>query len=80
MHKIILAFDSFKGSLSASDITASLTQTIHQKWPACDVCSFPIADGGEGTVQAIKRCKSVVQYTCNVHGPLNEQTSHAGHF
>ena len=75
MHKIILAFDSFKGSLNASDITASLTRTIRQKWPVCDVCSFPIADGGEGTVQAIKRCKSVAQYTCNVHGPLNEHIS-----
>lgn len=72
MHKIILAFDSFKGSISALDITSRLTQTITRLWPNCQVCSFPIADGGEGTIQAIERCKPVVRHTCKVHGPLFE--------
>ena len=70
MQKVVLAFDSFKGSLSALEITSSLTQTIQNKWPACEVCSFPIADGGEGTVEAIERNLPVTRYTCCVHDPL----------
>lgn len=73
MQKIVLAFDSFKGCVSALDITLSLTQAIHRMWPDCEVQSLPIADGGEGTVQAVERCRSVQRYTCKVHGPLKEQ-------
>ena len=75
MHKVVLAFDSFKGSIRAVDITSGLTQTILQLWPECEVCSFPIADGGEGTVQAIAGSRSVDRYTCEVHGPLMEKLS-----
>ena len=73
MRKIVLAFDSFKGSVSALEISSELTQTIREEWPDCEVCSFPIADGGEGTVQAIERSLPVVKYCCSVHGPLMEK-------
>ena len=72
MRKVVLAFDSYKGSLSASEITASLLQTIRKEWPACQVCSFPVADGGEGTMQALASRLSVTRYACRVHGPLQE--------
>ena len=75
MRKIVLAFDSFKGSVSAEEITSSLTQTITLEWPGCEVCAFPIADGGEGTVQAIERVLPVTRYNCCVHGPLQEMRS-----
>ncbi len=75
MHKIILAFDSFKGCVNAPEITESLTRMIHQRWPVCEVRSFPIADGGEGTVEVIERCCKVSKYARKVHGPLREQVS-----
>ena len=72
MHKIVLAFDSYKGSVSASEISESLTQTIVENWPQCEVCSFPIADGGEGTLEAVGRCIPLKKYSCEVHNPLME--------
>ena len=72
MHKIVLAFDSYKGSVSASEISESLTQTIVENWPQCEVCSFPIADGGEGTLEAVERCIPLIKYSCKVHNPLME--------
>ena len=72
MQKVVLAFDSFKGSLSASEITEGLMQTIRKQWPACEVCAFPVADGGEGTMEALACRLSVVRHSCRVHGPLQE--------
>ena len=75
MNKIVLAFDSFKGSVSACEISESLTEMIHRWWPQCEVCSFPIADGGEGTTQVIERCIPVRRFTCSVHGSLMEKVT-----
>ncbi len=73
MHKVVLAFDSFKGSVDAVDITSNLIDEIHHYWPNCEVLSFPIADGGEGTMQVIEKCVSVQRYACQVNGPLQEK-------
>lgn len=70
MSKIILAFDSFKGSVGSVEITESLVRSIRQKWPACQVYGFPIADGGEGTVEMIAYHFPVQRILCQVHGPL----------
>ena len=51
MKKVVLAFDSFKGSVSSKEITQTLQRAISSEWEDIDVVSFPIADGGEGTVQ-----------------------------
>ncbi|MBR8704876.1 glycerate kinase family protein [Bacteroides pyogenes] len=75
MRKIVLAFDSFKGSVSASDISDSLAVTIRRLCPECEVKSFPIADGGEGTARAIGRYLPVETLSCRVHGPLMEERS-----
>lgn len=72
MRKIVLAFDSFKGSVTSLDITESLTRVIHEEWPTCEICSLPIADGGEGTLQAVERCTPLTRHTRRVHGPLME--------
>lgn len=77
MREIILVFDSFKGSVDATDITYSLTKTIQEEWPGCKIHSFPIADGGEGTLQAISECKPLIKHTCKVHGPLQEMRTAA---
>lgn len=72
MRKIILAFDSFKGSVSSSEITENLSRCIRRNWPDCEVLGFPMADGGEGTVEAIAQCLPVKRQLCQVHGPLME--------
>ena len=50
--KIILAPDSFKGTLSALDAALIMKQAIQKKFPDADAIPIPIADGGEGTVDA----------------------------
>lgn len=70
MKKIILAFDSFKGSLSSNEIANAATDGIRKVFPDCNIVSVPMADGGEGTTEAI--CSRVVtkKIFCKVHDPL----------
>lgn len=52
MSKYILIPDSFKGSLSSAEICAIIAREIRRLEPEAAVCSLPVADGGEGTVDA----------------------------
>jgi glycerate kinase len=51
--KIVLAPDSFKGSLSAPDACAALELGLRRVWPDATIHARPMADGGEGTLDAI---------------------------
>ncbi len=53
MKKIILAPDSFKGSLTAAQVCDILAQVAHQYFPNAELVKLPIADGGEGLVDAL---------------------------
>ena len=53
MKKIIVAPDSFKGSLSAKQVADIISVEIMASNPGCAVVKMPIADGGEGSVEAI---------------------------
>ena len=50
--KIIFASDSFKGSLSAMRITQLLQEEAEACFPGMEGVCVPVADGGEGTVDA----------------------------
>ena len=52
MRKVILAPDSFKGTMSSQEICDILAQEIKRVWPQAQVVSLPVADGGEGSVDA----------------------------
>ncbi|MDR0988319.1 MAG: glycerate kinase [Prevotellaceae bacterium] len=73
MHNIVLAFDSFKGSITAAEATACARQAILRHCPEMEIAPFPIADGGEGTTEIIGRCLPVQQITCQTHNPLMEE-------
>lgn len=72
--KFLFASDSFKGTLSSERVIELLTKAAKNVFPECEVLGVPIADGGEGTVEALisvaKGNKQIVQ----VHGPLMELT------
>lgn len=70
MKKIILAFDSFKGSAGSLEIAGAARKGISKECPHCNVVSFPIADGGEGTTEAICTGLEVNHVTCTAHDPL----------
>ena len=47
--KIIVATDSFKGTISASEATEIIADALSEKLPTSQVIKMPIADGGEGS-------------------------------
>ena len=51
--KIVIASDSFKGSLSSMDVAQAAARGIKAVYPDCEVVPVNVADGGEGTVEAI---------------------------
>ena len=51
--KIVIAPDSFKGSLSAAEAARAIRRGLVQVWPEAEYVIFPIADGGEGTVETL---------------------------
>jgi glycerate 2-kinase len=50
--RVLLAIDKFKGSLTAAEVVAELEAGLHEIDPALHVTSRPIADGGDGTLDA----------------------------
>ena len=49
--KVVIAIDSFKGSISSPDAGAAIREGIHRVFPDAEVFVRPLADGGEGTVE-----------------------------
>ena len=68
--EIILVPDSFKGTLSASEVCSIMESSIHKMRPGVCVQSIPAADGGEGTVESLIRAVGGRIETREVTGPL----------
>ena len=51
--KIVVALDSFKGSLSSREVAEAAVRGIRQVLPICELVGVNVADGGEGTVDAV---------------------------
>ena len=64
--------DSFKGSLSSPDAGNAVKDGIFQAMPEADVAVFPLADGGEGTVQALYNTLGGQWILTTVTGPLGD--------
>ncbi|QGK70134.1 glycerate kinase [Allosaccharopolyspora coralli] len=54
--RVLIAPDKFKGSLSASEVAEAVAGGVRRVRPAADIRCLPVADGGEGTVQAAVAC------------------------
>ncbi|MDD6309269.1 MAG: glycerate kinase [Clostridia bacterium] len=67
--KIVVAPDSFKGSLSAAEVAHSIAEKAKEHFPNAKVVSIPIADGGEGTLEALLSGKDFEKIECTVTGP-----------
>ena len=70
MRQITIAVDSFKGSLSSYDVACAAEQGIHSALPHCKVKKISIADGGEGTAQALISTLQGEWREVRVHDPL----------
>ena len=70
--KIVIAPDSFKESLSALQVAAAIEAGMREVWPDADYVKLPVADGGEGTVQAMIDATGGRLVEHAVTGPLGE--------
>jgi glycerate kinase len=70
--RIVVAPDSFKGSLSAVAVAKAMEAGILAVFPAAEVKKVPIADGGEGTVEALVLATGGCVITEKVAGPLGD--------
>lgn len=72
MKKCIVISDSFKGTLSSLEICGIAQKSIPQFFPACEVITVPVADGGEGTVDCFMEAIHAEPVTVAVTGPYGE--------
>ncbi|UOF92613.1 glycerate kinase [Fodinisporobacter ferrooxydans] len=70
--KIVLAPDSYKGSLTAKQACDAMEAGIRKVFPDADVIKVPMADGGEGTVQSLVDALNGQLHTETVANPLGE--------
>ena len=73
-RRVLLAIDSFKGSVSSARVEEAVAEGVRRVWPDAQVAALPLADGGEGTLDAIAACGGELS-TCEVVGPLGERVS-----
>lgn len=73
MKRIIIAPDSFKGTLSAIEVCETVSGELMKKYPDAEIISVPIADGGEGTVDAFLCSLGGEKHYCSAHSPLGRE-------
>ena len=72
MIRLLFASDSFKGSLTSAETAALLTEAAREVFPGCECTGVPVADGGEGTVEAVISAIGGTVVQTEVSGPLND--------
>lgn len=70
--KFLFASDSFKGTLSSDQTIELLTKAAEEVFGSCETSGVPVADGGEGTTDAVVKARNGEIITVPVHGPLME--------
>ena len=67
--KVIVAIDSFKGSLSSLQAGNAVKEAVHRLDETAEIVVKPLADGGEGTVDALAESADAEMEELTVHGP-----------
>src|SRR3954465_11069014 len=70
--RALLAPDKFKGCLSAADVAAAMALGVRDVDPSAEIDACPVADGGEGTVDALVAATGGRVERRRVTGPLPE--------
>ncbi|WP_370606935.1 glycerate kinase [Citrobacter werkmanii] len=68
--KIVIAPDSYKESLSALEVATAIELGFREIWPEAEYVKIPVADGGEGTVEAMVAAMQGHLVHVDVTGPL----------
>ena len=73
-RRVLLAIDSFKGSVSSAQAEKAVAEGVCRVWPDAELGALPLADGGEGTLDAIAARGGELS-TCEVAGPLDDRVA-----
>src|SRR5699024_7675465 len=72
--RVLVAPDKFKGTLDASQAAAAISDGVRRVWPDAAITRLPIADGGEGTVDALVALGGE-PHVVQVRGPLSRNVT-----
>ncbi len=70
MSKFLLIPDSFKGTMSSEEICSIMEKAVRQNYPDANIISIPVADGGEGSVEAFLKAVGGEKVRLTVKGPF----------
>ncbi|HOW72692.1 MAG TPA: glycerate kinase [Phycisphaerae bacterium] len=70
--RIIIAPDKFKEALSAQEVCAAIARGVRRVVPDAEIDIVPMADGGEGTVEALIAATGGTRHLVSVAGPLGD--------
>lgn len=78
-QRVVIAVDSFKGSLAAHEVAKALSEGIRSATPLYQITELPLADGGEGSAEIITRARGGQWVAVDVSNPLGVPiTAHYG--
>ena len=75
MKRVVVASDSFKGCLSSLQVADAVEAGVKSVCPSCEVVKLAVADGGEGTVQALATAMNGEIVSILVKDPLGREVS-----
>lgn len=72
MKKILIIPDSFKGTMTAKEVSTIMKQSVLSFYPDCEIIEMPISDGGEGSIETFENITQGVRKKVTVSGPYYE--------
>ena len=69
INKIVIIPDSFKGSMTSVEVAGILSEEAGRRYPAAEIISIPVADGGEGSMDCIMKILGGVVRDAEVLSP-----------
>ena len=75
MYKVVVAPNAFKGTLTASEAASAIARGVREVFPEAEVFEVPVADGGDGTVEALVSANHGDYRAAQVEGPLGDPVS-----
>jgi len=71
--RILIVPDKFKGALNARGVAENIAKGLRDVLPDAEIDIVPMADGGEGTAEAICDARNGSWLQCKAHGPLGRE-------
>lgn len=70
LGKVVIAADSFKGSLTSAQFARVAADAVRLRVPDCEIVEVGLGDGGEGTLDVLASAMDAEPVSCKVHDPL----------